>query len=312
MAKPVSLSAFIRRLDVSTLDLFVSICASGSIAAAALRGQLAVSSLSKRITLLEEAAGCALLERHARGVRPTAAGETLLRHARSLIAGAGDLYEDMRAFAQGRLGSVHIAASASAVELYLPEEIARFAASHPDISIDLIQRTSAEVLLAVRDGRADFGLCGSSDGGEGLERRPYRMDHLVLLTPPAHPLAREGSAGFSQALDHEQIGLLGSSQVQAMLETAAAEAGRSLRQRIRVASISSMCRMVESGLGIAVLPRGMVALAARRNRSRIVALTDSWAELQLFVYARRFEQLSGPAAMMLSHLGRTRERRVAR
>ncbi len=138
------------------------------------------------------------------------------------------------------------------------------------------------------------------------------MDHLVLLTPPAHPLAREGSAGFSQALDHEQIGLLGSSQVQAMLETAAAEAGRSLRQRIRVASISSMCRMVESGLGIAVLPRGMVALAARRNRSRIVALTDSWAELQLFVYARRFEQLSGPAAMMLSHLGRARERRVAR
>lgn len=172
MAKPVSLSAFIRRVDLSTLDLFVSICASGSIAAAALRGQLAVSSLSKRITLLEEAAGCALLERHARGVRPTAAGETLLRHARSLIAGVGDLYEDMRAFAQGRLGSVHIAASASAVELYLPEEIARFAASHPDISIDLIQRTSTEVLQAVRDGRADFGLCGSSDGGRGWNAVP--------------------------------------------------------------------------------------------------------------------------------------------
>ena len=302
MAKTLGLSAFVRRLDLSTLDLFVSICAHGSIAAAAERGQLAVSSLSKRVSLLEEAAGCALLERHARGVRPTLAGEAVLRHAKALIAGVGQLHEDLRSFALGRLGSVHIAASASAVELYLPEDIAQFAASHPDVAIDLTQRVSSEVLQAVRDGRVDFGLCGASDAGEGLERRPYRMDQLVLLVPVTHPLGRRRRVDFSLSLDYEQIGVEGSSQVQTLLEVAAAQAGRSLRQRIRVASIGSMCRMVESGLGIAVLPRGMVELAARPGLSKMVALTDAWARLQLFVYARRFDQLSKPAELMLTHL----------
>jgi DNA-binding transcriptional LysR family regulator len=302
MAKTLGLTSFIRRLDLSTLDLFVSVCASGSIAAAAERGQLAVSSLSKRITVLEEAAGCALLERHARGVRPTLAGEAVLRHARGLMAGVGQLHEDLRAFAQGRLGSVHIAASASAVELYLPEDIARFAAAHPDVAIDLTQRASSEVLREVRDGRVDLGLCGASDAGNDLERRAYRMDQLVLLVPMGHPLARRRATDFEQSLDHEQIGLEGSSQVQTLLESAAARVGRALQQRIRVASIGSMCRMVESGLGIAVLPRGMVELTARPGLSRVVKLSDAWARLQLFVYARRFDQLSKPAELMLSHL----------
>lgn len=302
MPSALSATNFIRRLDLSTLDLFVSICSGGSIAAAAARGQLAVSSLSKRITLLEEAAGCPLFERHARGVRPTPAGIALLKHARKLLAGAGHLHEDLRAFAQGRLGSVHVAASASAIELYLPEEIARFASAHPDVGIDLTQRTSSEVLGAVREGQVDFGLCGAAEPTDAIESRPYRMDQLVLLVPLAHPLAGFRSIDFAQTLEHEQIGLLGSSQVQNLLQAAAIQAGRRLRQRIRVASIGSMCRMVESGLGVAVMPRGMVRLAARRSQARAVALRDAWASLQLFVHARRFEELSQPAALLLSHL----------
>lgn len=303
MPIPITLNSFIRRLDLSTLDLFVSICATGSIAAAAARGQMAVSSLSKRVSLLEEAAGSPLLERHARGVRPTVAGEALLRHARSLLSGVSLLHEDLRAFSQGSLGSVHIAANASAVELYLPDEIARFASEHPDVSIDLTQRASSEVLQVVRDGRVDFGLCGVHEGlEEGLERRPYRMDPLVLLVPVAHALARHHETEFDLALEHEQIGLLGSSQVQGLLEAAAQRSGRRLRQRIRVASIGALCRMVEAGLGIAVMPRGMVRLAARRSRSRVVGLTDEWAQLQLYVYSRRFDQLSTPARLLLGHL----------
>jgi DNA-binding transcriptional LysR family regulator len=302
VANPITLTSFLRRLDLSTLDLFASICATGSIAAAAARGRMAVSSLSKRVAVLEEAAGCTLLERHARGVRPTAAGDALLRHARALLTGVSLLHEDMRAFSLGRSGSVHVAASASAVELHLPDEIARFAANHPEVSIDLTQRTSSEVLQAVRDGRVDFGLCGVHEGTDDLERRPYRMDPLVLLVPVGHPLAQLHEAEFVLALEHEQIGLQGSSQVQGLLEAAADRSGRRLRQRIRVASIGALCRMVESGLGIAVMPRGMVRLAARRSRSRVVTLSDEWAQLQLHLYCRRFDQLSTPARLLLAHL----------
>jgi DNA-binding transcriptional LysR family regulator len=158
------------------------------------------------------------------------------------------------------------------------------------------------VNLAVREGRADLGLCGAQDDVQGLESKPYRLDQLVLLVPQRHPLARRRKVEFAQALEYEQIGLTGSSQVQRLLDRAARQTGRRLRQRIRVASIGSMCRMVESGLGIAVMPRGMVSLAARRDQSRIVALTDSWAQLQVFIYARQFDHVSAPARQLLVHL----------
>ena len=71
------LRSFVRQLDLASLDLFVLICQTGSIGAAAEQGQLAISSVSKRIKELENAVHTPLLVRHARGVVPTPAGECL-------------------------------------------------------------------------------------------------------------------------------------------------------------------------------------------------------------------------------------------
>ena len=295
------LRTFVRQIDLATLDLFVLICQTGSIGAAADQGQLAISSVSKRIKELETAVRTPLLVRHARGVVTTPAGECLLRHAQELLHGVERLHSELEEFAQGVSGHVTVFASASAVEQFLASELAGFARHNPEISVDLSQRASHEVLMAVRSGQADLGFADTQDDMPELESRPYRQERLVLVVPKQHELAREEAVSFARALDHDLIGLRGSSTIQRQLEQAADDAGGVIRQRIKVASLSALCRMVEGGLGIAVMPQGVLHAQARRGQLRGVQLTDAWAVRELRVYAKHFDALSPAALRFLAH-----------
>ena len=298
---------FVRQLDLGTLELFVRICQNGSIGASADQAHLALSSVSKRIKELESLTGTSLLLRHARGVKPTAAGQCLLRHARSVLMSVEEMRVDVHEFTLGRSGYVHVFASASVVEQYMASEIAEFARSNPAISIDLSQVTSREVIQAVRNGLADIGICDASDAVRDLASRVYRTDELVLAVPKDHPLSAVPSMRFVDTLDYEQIGLRGSSMIQQLLETAAAESGHLLRQRIKVASLSALCRMVECGLGIGVIPHGALLEIAKKDRLQVVALSDSWARRDQMVYATSFDTIPIAARRFANHLVGSRE-----
>ncbi|WP_223871614.1 LysR family transcriptional regulator [Candidatus Dactylopiibacterium carminicum] len=108
MSSLLSSRSFLRQLDLGTLDLFVLICESGSIARAAERGQLAASALSKRISELEHVIDAPLLERHARGVRPTFVGEQLAQHDHGILDGVERLRGDLTEFSHGVHGRVRL------------------------------------------------------------------------------------------------------------------------------------------------------------------------------------------------------------
>jgi hypothetical protein len=101
--------------DWVTLRIFLAALDLGSVTKAADQCGIATSAAAKRIQLLEQDCKVALLERGARGVRPTAAGEVLARYARSLIDFAARLGDDLRAYAAGGLGSVRLHVTASAL-----------------------------------------------------------------------------------------------------------------------------------------------------------------------------------------------------
>lgn len=294
--------SFLRQIDLATLDLFVLTCESGSIARAAEQGQLAASAVSKRIAELESLARTPLLSRHARGVRPTPAGELLLRHAHAILLGVEHLRDDLDEYAHGIRGRVRVSANASAVEQFLPEGIAAFVKQHPDIRIDLRQATSRTVARAVRDGLADLGVCSPSDEASGLESRPYRRERMVLVMPREHPLARHRELAYEQALDHAQVGLRDSSLVQETLDREARAVRRMLRQRIEVDSLSAMCRMIECGLGVGVMPEGAYRTLGEARKLHAVPLTDPWAERSLNLYAVRFDDLPAPARRFVAAL----------
>lgn len=287
--------SFLRQIDLSSLDLFVLICEYGSIARAAEHGGMVASAVSKRIAELESLARTPLLLRHARGVRPTPAGELLLAHARTILLGVEHLRGDLGEYARGVRGLVRVSANASAVEQFLPEDIAVFVKRHPDIRVDLRQATSRTVARAVRDHIADLGVCSPSDEAEGLESMPYRRERMVLIMPSGHPLARHRELAYEEALDYAQIGLRDSSIIQEMLDREARAGQRMLRQRIEVDSLSAICRMIECGLGVGVMPEGAYQRLRETRDLHAVPLTDAWAERSLNLYALRFADLPAPA-----------------
>lgn len=296
-----SLRSFLRQLDLATLDLFMLVCETGSIARAAERGSIATSALSRRIAELERAIGAPLLERHARGVRATFLGQQLAGHAADIIFEVERLRSGLDEFARGVRGRVRLAASASAVEQFLPGDLAVFARAHPEIRIDLSQHSSQAVAHAVFSREVDLGICGESEHVMRLQSRPYRTEQLVLVTPLDHPLAEMEHIAYAAALDYEQIGVRGSSTVQVNLSRVAREAGRVLRQRVEVDSLSALCRMIECGMGIGVMAQGAFdALGDRRLHA--AALIDDWALRAINLYATDFAALPTPARRLAEAL----------
>ena len=181
--------------DLTDLRLFVAIAESQNLTHGAGRVHLAASSASHRIRQLEETLGTALLERQARGVALTRAGESLLRHARQIFAQLEQMHADLAPFAAGIRGHVSLWANTHATHSYLPDDLADFLRRHPQVSITLEEHNSPEIVMAVARGDVDVGVVAERVEGAEVELIPYRADRLVLIVPPAHGFSLGGGSG---------------------------------------------------------------------------------------------------------------------
>ena len=294
---------FARRVDLTSLQLFVAVCELGSIGKAAEREFIAASAVSKRLSDLEATLGTPLLYRHTRGVDLTPAGESLLHHARSVLFSLDKMQGELSEYADGVRGHVRIHASISAIVQFLPEDLGTFVREHPQVKIDLEEHLSTEVVRAVQEGAADLGICnlGAAQGHE-LQSLPYRQDELVLIVPRGHALAGTASIAFEASLDFDHVGLHANSSIHLAMRDAAAQAGRGIRLRIHVTGLDAMCRMIHNNLGVGLMPRRAFELMHGVGDLECIALTDAWARRRIDLVARDFSTLPVTARLLVDHL----------
>ena len=294
---------FARRIDLTSLQLFVAVCELGSIGKAAEREFIAASAVSKRLSDLEATLDTPLLYRHTRGVDLTPAGESLLHHARSVLFSLEKMQGELSEYADGVRGHVRVHASISAIVQFLPEDLGRFAQDHPEVKIDLEEHLSTEIVRAVREGAADVGICNASvTANHELQVRPYRRDQLVLIVPRRHPLARSKAVGFADTLDFDHVGLHSNSSIYLAMRDAAAANGRSIKLRIHVTGLDAMCRMIHNGLGVGVMPLRAFELMHGVGDLDCVRLTDAWASRSIDLVARDFSTLPVTGRLLVQHL----------
>jgi DNA-binding transcriptional LysR family regulator len=303
-----------RDLDLTTLRLFVAVCEQQNIARAAEQEHIVASAVSKRIAQLEENVGTKLLERGRRGVRPTAAGEALLEHARTILYTVDRIENDVAAFGGGVKGNVRILATSSAIAEALLDDVASFMRepANRGIKVDIEERVSAEVVRSVREGSASIGICWDSADLTGLEHRQYRRDQLALAVHAGHPLAGRKSLRFEQTLDYEHVGLPPASAVHVMLQRAAARAGRPLVFRAIVSNFDAAFRVVAANLAISVIPVEVGLPYTRMLDVEMIPLADSWAERRFAICFREFETLQAPVQRMVTHLAKAAGRQAER
>ena len=295
--------SFARRIDLTSLQLFVAVCELGSIGRAAEREYIAASAISKRLSDLEAALQTPLLYRHTRGVDLTPAGESLLHHARSVLFSLEKMQAELSEYSTGVRGHVRIHANISAIVQFLPEDLGAFSRAHPQVKIDLEEHLSTEVLRAVQEGAADLGICNVAAGaGQQLQTLPYRHDELVLIVPRGHALAARESVPFEETLEFDHVGLHANSSIHLAMRDAAAAAGRAIRLRIHVTGLDAMCRMIHNGLGVGVMPRRAFSLMHGVGDLACVQLTDAWATRDIRLVARDFSTLPVTARLLVEHL----------
>ena len=293
---------FARRIDLTSLQLFVAVCELGSIGKAAEREFIAASAVSKRLSDLEATLDTPLLYRHTRGVDLTPAGQSLLHHARSVLFSLDKMQGELSEYAAGVRGHVRVHASISAIVQFLPEDLGAFIRRHVEVKIDLEEHLSTEVVRAVQEGAADLGICNTANGNGELQTLPYRRDRLVLIVPRGHVLGARDAIAFEDSLDFDHVGLHSNSSIYLAMRDAAALAGRTIRLRIRVTGLDAMCRMIHNGLGVGVMPQRAFALMHGVGELEAIALTDGWADRQIELVARDFSSLPVTARLLVDHL----------
>jgi DNA-binding transcriptional LysR family regulator len=296
--------SFARRIDLTSLQLFVAVCELGSIGRAAEREFIAASAISKRLSDLEATLGTPLLYRHARGVDLTPAGESLLHHARSVLYSLEKMQGELSEYADGVRGHVRVHANISAIVQFLPEDLGAFTREHDAIKIDLEEHLSSEIVRAVHEGAADLGVCHVPEGTTELQSLSYRHDALVLVVPARHPLAKRQAIDFAQSLEFDHVGLHTNSSIYVAMHQAALAEGRAIKLRIHVTGLDAMCRMIDNGLGIGVMPlRAFELMQGGIGRGlKSIALNDTWADREIRLVARDFSSLPVAARLLVKHL----------
>ncbi|GHE54994.1 LysR family transcriptional regulator [Camelimonas fluminis] len=291
------------RFDLTDLLLFRNIAEAGSITRGAERSNLALAAASTRIRQMEESLGAALLVRRRQGVSLTQPGLTFLQHARTLLDQTERLQEDMGRYTDGLAGHIRVLSNTNALTEFLPEALSAFLAAHPHVSVDLEERLSGEIVGLIAEGVAEIGIVAGTVDRGALETFPFRRDRFVLVVAQDHPLAHgEAQIPFANILDHEFVGLDRSSALQRFLAAKAARAGRPLRLRVQLRSFDGVCRLVECGVGVGVVPETTAQRAKRIMKIAAVPLSDAWAERELFLCVRSYAGLTPLARELVNHL----------
>ena len=288
--------------DIDSLALFVRAAELRSLTKASEASHIGLAAASRRIALLEHCFRTTLFERSSRGVELTSAGASLLPYAKSLLIQINQMNAEMRDHAHGSKGALRILANTSVMTEALPQDLASFADAHPDVRLSVEERWSTEIVRSLLAAEGDLGIVVEGLRTDGLETFVYRTDRLAVIMPARHPLAGREGLRLEDVVDEDLIGLESSSSMMRLLSEQAAILEQTLHLRVQVRSFEAVCRMVEAGLGIGLLPFQAAQLLGVAMGLVVRPLADEWAERRMLVCVRKDRPVNSSLTMLLNHL----------
>lgn len=299
--------------DIDSLALFVRAAELRSLTKAAEASHIGLAAASRRMALLEHRFRTALLERSPRGVDVTPAGAALLPHARALLIEVNQMQAEMRDHANGQKGALRILANTSVMTDSLPGDLATFSRANPDVRLVVEERWSDEIVRGVQAAEADIGIVVSDSPIDGLISQPYCIDRLAVVMRNDHPLAGIEELSFNHVLEEEIITLESGSSMTRLIAAQAVIAERTLQMRVQVRSFETICRMVDAGLGIGLLPSQAAQVLSKGLGLTVRTLDEEWACREMLLVFKPERAVQPSVARLLNFLrqrsAQTRDKR---
>jgi DNA-binding transcriptional LysR family regulator len=291
--------------DLTSLVLLRHAVDTRSLSKSAERMHITLSAASRRISLLEHQFGIDFFGRPpGGGIEPTPAGTIIAKGVDKMLLEMDRMQQELAEYVGGIRGSIRLYVNTTVMAQGLPQVLAQFHASRPDIKIEVLERRSASIPSFIHEGSGDIGIVMEGANVDGLDVHEYMRDRLCVIVPTDHPL-RCARVSFQDLLDADFIGLdTNALQTERMLSAATVH-GKNLKLRAQTQSYEALCRMVEAGMGLGVLSSAAARSYIPSLGIRMIELEDAWSERKILLCMRPGE-LNHPAAELLSFLLQSR------
>ncbi|HTK01970.1 MAG TPA: LysR family transcriptional regulator [Bordetella sp.] len=270
-------------LDIPALKIFVAAVEEKSLSKAAERQSLVTSAASKRVAEMERHLNRVLLHRHGRGVEPTPAGMLLYQRAKAILRSLQLAEAAVEGYAVDGMAKIRLASVPSPILATLPSQIGRYLRANPKISVDLLECYSYEIPRMVAEDRADIGIYHGRHPAPGVVSYPYIRDRVGLVVPLGHPLADRKAVHLEDAVDYDLVGYFPRHSFDQFLAYVDQSVSRPPNVRLQVSNFEARCRMVQEGLGLAVLPEAIARKYLVDMGLAWLRLEDEWAERQFYI-----------------------------
>src|SRR5437660_11380972 len=258
-----------RPMELEQLRTFAAIARLGSLSAASAAVNLSQPAVSRQVQALERRLGSKLLERGARGVQLTEAGEAVARGAGDVLARLEELEAELELLSGGEGGTLRVGATVTVCLYLLPPLLRRYRERYPRQEIVILNERSRQIPDLVRDRRIDIGIASSTAPPPGVRRVPWCELSLVLL---------DASPGFDGAQGFRRSGVQGDrleelntrtpehlntpppfvlttpGSLRALMEQVLARAGIEPRVVAEADSLEVVKRLGQDGFGRAIVP----------------------------------------------------------
>jgi len=268
------------------IEGFLEVARLGSVSRAAEALFVTQPTLTARLHSLEREMGDRLFVRTRHGMRLTDAGRAFQPFAERAVRALRDgrrAIEEVESASAGQL----LLAAAPAVSTYiLPEVLDRFVKTHPRVEVAVRTGHSEDVLHQVLRDEVQLGL-GRALRHPDVELQPFYEEELVLVVAPSHPFARAGRAAMADLGGEQLIMFDRTSSYYEITQAAFLAAGVTLRGLMELDNIEAAKKMVERGLGVALLPRTAVVREVAARALAQVELMDATPMRRSIVAMRR-------------------------
>lgn len=240
-------------MNLNHLAIFQAVAASGSVSGGAARLHISQSAVSKQLSEFERRHDLLLFDRLPRGVRLTEAGRLLLGYANRLFAIEAEAERALANLQQLVHGRIAIGASRSIGGYLLPNLLARFRRSYPDIELSLQVENTQAIEAKLLAGEIDIGFAEGIVSSDFLDYKVFAQDELVLIAAPKHPMVRRAPLPISALTEYPLLMHEIGSGTRAVTEMALTAKKVHVRPAMTLASTEAIKQTVATGIGVAFL-----------------------------------------------------------
>lgn len=279
--------------DLADLRLFLHLAECKNLTRGANAAALSPAAASSRLKALENQLNARLFYRDSRGLALTHAGEMLQRHARAILRQVEHVRNDFLALSSDSVGHFRIFANTTSITETLPTVLAAFMKDRPNVTVDIQERNTREVVRGVLDSAADIGVLSVPGpfNASDLQNRLFTTDQLVLAVPKGHPLSQRDTVSFEECLSVPHVGFR-ESTLQSYIVEQARLLNRKLSMRVLMSSYETMCSMIAAGVGVGVLPESCASRYIRAGMPlNVVKLSDAWSLRERHIIYRDLDAL---------------------